>query len=326
MNQNYHTSFEDLLVKYLLHEADPEEMRAIEEWLAAGPANRRYYEQVRLIWEKSLHLSPGHGFPGIPGEEETAWQKFREKLHVPRRHHAPIRPFRWAAIAAIFLLAALTPFLWRQHTGSTARQTLAAQNAIKTDTLPDGSIVTLNKNSSLSLPEKFKERDVELRGEAFFRVAVDRDHPFHVHASGIDIIVLGTSFNVRSHTDKTVILVESGRIGVSNRYGHLELNAGETITLGDSDRALTKTKPAAADMLYRYYHPRDFVCNGTPLWQLVNALNKAYGDSVAIGNPALRDLPITTTFHNEDLNHVLDIITKTLDIHVQRTDTRYILK
>ena len=217
------------------------------------------------------------------------------------------------------------PFLWWQQINSNAEQTLTAQNAIRTDTLPDGSVITLNKNSSLKLPHNFKEREIGLQGEAFFRVATDKDRPFHVHTNGITITVLGTSFNVRAgDSNKTTILVESGRISVQNEFGNIQLDSGETITLTPRDHILQKQ--IAASPLYKYYQPRIFVCHDTPLGTLVDALNKAYGDSIVIENPALKTLPITTTFHDATLADVLDVIKKTLNINVHYSGTRYILQ
>ena len=206
MNQHYHTPLEDLLVKYLLQEASPEERLSIDRWLATDPANRQYYEQLRLIWEKSLRPA----LPDIAGEEEQAWQTLKQNLH---RRHTPIRTLRW--IAATAAAAVLFGFFWWHPTPTPWQQTIA-RDAVRIDTLADGSIVTLNKHSSLAQPPAFdaKERTVTLEGEAFFRIAPDKDRPFYIKTNGITITVLGTSFNVRTQNKKTAILVETGLIEV----------------------------------------------------------------------------------------------------------------
>ena len=318
MNQHYHTSLEDLLVKYLLQEASPEERLTIDHWLAADPANQRHYDQLRLIWEKSLQTS----LPDVTGEEEQAWQTLKQNLH--RRRQTPIRALRWAATAAS-AAAVLFGFFWWRYTPTPWQQTIA-RDAIRIDTLADGSIVTLNKHSSLAQSPAFdaKERAVTLEGEAFFRIAPDKDRPFYIKTNGITITVLGTSFNVRTQNKKTVVRVETGLIEIENPQSKIHVAAGETITLGQNDSALQK-QPAGTT-LYKYYQPRDFICHDTPLGDLVDALNQAYGDSIVIENPTLRQLPITTAFHDESLPQILDVIKKTLDITLQYSGTRYILK
>ncbi len=73
--------------------------------------------------------------------------------------------------------------------------------------LPDGSQVWINSGSTLTYGNNFKgnTRDVQLEGEAYFEVVKDAEHPFIVHTSGIDIKVLGTSFNVKAYSiDPTI--------------------------------------------------------------------------------------------------------------------------
>jgi transmembrane sensor len=317
LNQHYNISLEDLLVKYLLQEASPEERQRVDEWLTADPANQQHYDQLRLIWEKSLRLTPRGGLPDIEGEEETAWQTLKEKLHQPARQ-TPVRTIRWTAVAAAAAIAVL--FWWRST--PTLHPEIASNDAIRTDTLADGSVVTLNKHSSMSFAAD--QRDVSLKGEAFFRIAPDKNHPFHVQTNGITITVLGTSFNVSTLGKKTVILVQSGLIEVKTTQSSIHVKAGESIALAQNDSILQTHTAATA--LYNYYQPRVFVCHDTPLGDLVDALNQAYGDSIVIGNPQLTQLPITTTFQNESLSQIIDVIKKTLKITVDTNGSRYTLK
>lgn len=71
--------------------------------------------------------------------------------------------------------------------------------------LPDGTKVWLNSGSRLIYPVTFSgdKREVYLEGEAYFDVTHDKAHPFYVHASKMDIKVLGTEFYVSSNTDST---------------------------------------------------------------------------------------------------------------------------
>jgi len=68
-------------------------------------------------------------------------------------------------------------------------------------TLQDGTNVWLNAQSVLNYPALFMgdERRVNIEGEAFFEVAKDEKKPFIVSSKGVDMKVLGTSFNVRSY-------------------------------------------------------------------------------------------------------------------------------
>lgn len=122
-------------------------------------------------------------------------------------------------------------------------------------TLPDGSEVELNADSKLTYPSKFTgpTRELQLTGEAFFRVQHDPKHPFHVVTSNLAITVLGTSFNMQCYPDKiqTKVALVTGKVKLDrfsdsvnkNIIGKpVELVPAEMGVLNKSDLSLEKTK------------------------------------------------------------------------------------
>jgi transmembrane sensor len=97
--------------------------------------------------------------------------------------------------------------------------------------LPDGSKVWLNAESSLKFPTFFvgDERKVTLTGEAYFEVAKNERQPFVVQTSLQEVKVLGTHFNINSYEDedatKTTLL--EGSVKVSTAQGNTILKPGE---------------------------------------------------------------------------------------------------
>ena len=73
--------------------------------------------------------------------------------------------------------------------------------------LSDGSRVTLNSESSIRFPVSFTGdlREVQVTGEVFFQVAHNASKPFKVTAKGMDLQVLGTSFNVNAYDDENAV-------------------------------------------------------------------------------------------------------------------------
>lgn len=194
------------------------------------------------------------------------------------------------------------------------------------DTLPDASVITLNKNTSLTYPEKFKgnTRTVTLKGEAFFSVTPDKQKPFIIDVNNLQVKVVGTSFNIKATGSITEVVVETGIVQVIKDSRLIELRAGEKVVL--TQEAASWIKEKASDKLYNYYRTKEFVCDNTPLWKLVDVLNEAYGSNITISNNAIRNLPITTTFYNESLDQVLLIISETLGIKVTGKDNNRILQ
>jgi ferric-dicitrate binding protein FerR (iron transport regulator) len=163
-----------------------------------------------------------------------------------------------------------------------------------------------------------------LKGEAFFRVEPDKNKPFIITVNDVQIKVVGTSFNVRSENGLTEVIVATGIVQVQKGKTEVALRANEKVVVRRQDSVLTKEPETT--QLYQYYESREFVCDNTPLWKLVAVLNKAYAANIVIGRPELRNLPLTTTFPNESLDRILQIISLTFDIEIEKTGSSIILK
>ena len=74
-------------------------------------------------------------------------------------------------------------------------------------TLSDGTAVTLNAGSKLKYDNRFgiKDRIVQLEGEGYFKVAKDTKRPFIVKTSHLNVMALGTAFNVKAYSDDKTI-------------------------------------------------------------------------------------------------------------------------
>jgi len=137
--------------------------------------------------------------------------------------------------AAIILLA-ISGF-WIYRYASQPEQAFvtafSGTGEIKKIVLPDSSIATLNAESSLKYPETFADsRDVYLKGEAFFEVNTNADHPFIVHSDKIQTQVLGTSFNVKSYDEEDpTVTVLSGKVKVADNQ-----NTAKSAVLTQGDR------------------------------------------------------------------------------------------
>ena len=99
-------------------------------------------------------------------------------------------------------------------------------------TLPDGSTVWLNAESSLRFPVAFSgpERTVEMTGEAYFEISRDAAHPFRVKVTPqAEVTVLGTHFNINAYANEPGIratLLE-GAVEVSAGGGSRRLSPGQ---------------------------------------------------------------------------------------------------
>ncbi|HTM90996.1 MAG TPA: FecR domain-containing protein [Flavisolibacter sp.] len=325
MSQKFDHINDDLLVKYLLGEATAEERLQVEAWMASDVAHKKQYEDFKTIWEESKQLALVSTV-----DENAAWQRFKERVQQPKEK-AVVRKMRsaaWLRIAALFIvIAGAGYFSYKLLSEKPIENIVVASNKVPlVDTLPDGSVVTLNKNSQLDYPSKFKgeTRTISLKGEAFFNVKPNKEKPFIIHVNDVTVRVVGTSFNIKSVNGVIEVIVETGVVQVIRNNKMVELRPHEKARVTQQDSVLTKEKEQ--DELYTYYRSKEFVCDGTPLWKLVQALNEAYDAHIEIENSKLRSLPLTVTFNNESLDQILDVIGKTFDITVIKEKDRIILR
>ena len=163
-----------------------------------------------------------------------------------------------------------------------------------------------------------------MKGEAFFNVKPDKKKPFIITVNDVQVEVVGTSFNIKNEYGSTEVIVETGIVRVTKNGKTIELVAGEKLLLAVDDSIATKE--TVSDKLYNYYRSKEFVCDNTPLWKLVEVLNEAYDANINIGRKELNDFRLNTTFNNESLDKVLEIIHLTFDITVVRKDGQIILQ
>lgn len=200
-----------------------------------------------------------------------------------------------------------------------SKQFVADQN-MKKITLADGSVVYLNKGTTLSLHKgKFNAymREVWLdEGEAFFEVAKDSHRPFIVHTrDGLSTRVLGTSFNIKAYRElgSQVISVKTGLVQVNTTKGKsvlLEKNNKTTFNYSDGKlvSSLVNGKDAA-----EWRNGRVFL-DHVPVNELVFRLKQYYQVNV-VNNAIAEDMEVYTSFTlDTPLEHVIANIASIFDV------------
>jgi transmembrane sensor len=332
---------DDLLISYLLGEVTTEEKQQIENWRRRDRDAEHRFTQFQLIWDTSEKLRDEGGHI----DAEASLKRLKERAALAKlqqngkagqtgklQQEQSGRIIRFAkksswlkAAAAIVLLAGCIWVYRNQFSVQEVR--FLTQEIVKADTLSDGSVVTLNKNSLLRYPEKFRggQRQVWLsKGEAFFTVTHDKKKPFLIHTGDAVIRVVGTSFNVKNKDGNVEVIVETGIVQVSRNGETVSLRPGEKVQVRH-DPAVKLVKEDNPDRLYNYYRSKEFIADDTPLWRMVQVLNEAYDSHIVIGRKDLRDLPLNTTFKNESLDDVLQVISRTFKIKIERKHHQIIL-
>lgn len=325
MNKQSNHINDDLLVKHLLDIDTPSEKAAVTEWLKEKEEHRRYFEHFRLIWEESRKLAAVSTV-----SENDAWSRFQQRVGTNENTTRIVQldtGISWRPIlriAAVFIVLLGAAGAWFISQRGSRPLIVSSGEQIKQEVLPDGSQITLNKQSTITYAGNRKERKVQLEGEAFFNIAQDPGKPFVIKVNEVTVTVLGTSFNVKSTNGKTEVIVETGAVEVTKNHNSVQLKPHEKVVITAAEN--TPTKQSNTDELYSYYRTQTFVCNNTPLWKLVEILNEAYGVNIVIANPEKRNLQINSTFTNSSLDSTLQVIGLTYEIAVEKQGSQIILK
>lgn len=163
-------------------------------------------------------------------------------------------------------------------------------------TLEDGTEVWLNAESQLVYPEKFdgNERCVELRGEAYFKVAKNAEKPFIVSCAGQEVRVTGTEFNVQCYKEEESVYTTLVNGGIALKpqnacSGELLLTPGHQVVLNKAD-SHADVRTVDTDVVTSWKEGR-FVFEDQTLEQIIRMLSRWYD--------------FTYEFKDEDVKHTL---------------------
>lgn len=152
--------------------------------------------------------------------------------------------------------------------------------------LADDTRVWLNAGTSLRYPVAFsgQERRVELRGEGYFEVAKDSASPFVVSVNGVDVRVLGTSFNVSAYSDEVVTTLVEGKVLMRSQADSVVL-VPDRQGVWDGKRMTVKRVDARNYALWR---EGVFFFEDMPLEDILDALARWYDVHVFYQNAELK--------------------------------------
>lgn len=240
-----------------------------------------------------------------------SYKMLQKKLFPNRSRILSLRITAAAAAIALLCVMSWSVYQYMKPIAMCTISTLANRQEVR---LPDGTQITLNHYSTLTYPEKFSTgtRKVELSGEAYFEVSKDKEHPFIVETSSINVEVLGTHFNVEAYADDPEVsttLLE-GSVAVSNKS-----NSNQVI-LKPNERAIyNKEKNSLIRKVVENtteevaWREGKFIFNHLPLQEVAQQLSNSFGIRIDIPDKALQEYRLTARFTNgESLTDILNLL------------------
>jgi transmembrane sensor len=240
---------------------------------------------------------------------------------VQMKHRTTLR---WISIAAAVLLVVVSGFMfWNTNHKKTLN---SGYGAISLYQLPDGSHVTLNANSKITIKKTWEEntdREVWLQGEAFFRVQkTPNKNKFIVHANGMDIIVTGTQFNVISRDDESSVLLTEGSVTLRTANGkEIKMKPGDFVKVEDEVPARQMVDQQR--VLAWKESKLDFV--NTPIYEVAKIIAKHYGVKVTVSDKATGQSTVSGIMPNDNLDVLIQALEATGDYKISKINGEIII-
>jgi transmembrane sensor len=310
--------------KMLSGELSNNEAEQFNAWLNKNEKNMKWFNTLKKGWD-------------VAGTEQVrqnvdvdrAWNALYNKIQkedsqivitpVFNRNKSLIPVFlRVAAIGLILIAFGMIGYklIWNPSTMSSDLQIVQTiDGEQKNVTLPDGTTVFLSYSSKLSYPKQFSsdKREVTLSGDAYFAVTKNLAQPFIISAGDAVVRVVGTSFSVRSgeSKDNVEVFVNTGKVEVFSKNSPENVVALEPGYLGSITEKETK-KYLNNDENYLSWKTKKIVFNNSSLEEVVSVLSQTYHVNLVLDKTNLEDCRFTSSFENQELDIVLQIINQTL--------------
>lgn len=314
------------------------------EWIKGNPDKLDDFKNARDLIQK-------FNFKTAPPDDERFKRVLKnillekpsdnQKRHTRNKNFISIGFETWIKVAAVFLFFLTFAFFIKINFIKSEVEApihyISKQNPFgqkSTIILPDSTVITLNSDSRIIYPERFTSeyRDVELKGEAFFEVSEQKQHPFRVKSGDIYTIALGTSFNVKAFENESNISVSlnNGKVKISGVQDQFK----ETFILNPGEKIVYNSKLQEAEKLEfdreleLSWKDGILIFKQTNLKDFIHTIERWYGVNVELNGNFDDECRISGRFENETLKVVLESLqfSKELDYELNDKEVNLLIK
>lgn len=326
-----------ILIYYFSGRATALQKQMIEEWVKE-PENEELFFQCLQEFEAD-HAQYAADVPSamaaftarienqvvaMPVEEPA--QREASGFVVYRRRRT------WLAAASVVMLVATSGWIFRNQIFNQTYSTgYGEKSAI---VLNDGSHVTLNSNSSLSVARfgfGSSGRHVYLQGEASFSVVhTPDDKQFVVESNaGFKVEVLGTEFTVLAREKRNKVILTRGKVRVD--YGELAngrkpfiMAPGDLVQVDKASHQVSVRRVAHPDV-YSAWQRNRFVFENTSLAEIKDLLQDSYGLKINIQGDGIENQTVSGSFQATTANELLQALSIVLGVNMIRDNNNVLL-
>lgn len=313
------------LVRFSIGLSDAEEARYIHSLFAEKEDSDELKYYIKDEWNKYLENNEGKNY-----NLSYLLDRIHHRMHfIENRKKQTItrKIYRWYSVAAAILLVPLliAGGIWFTKKPAVEKVYLV-ENPITSAihaplgsrinfSLPDGTIGWLNSGSSLEYQLPFStNRQVAIRGEAWFNVAHDATHPFEIFAGKSKVKVLGTKFNLNAYPEENYVevVLEEGKVefAAPGVITGVEMKPNERLVYSENSIHIAITDP----LKYAAWVEGKLMFRGDPMPEVARRIARWYNVEVELVDKDLEKDVIRGTFQDDSLEDVLHYVSMTSPI------------
>jgi len=321
------------LVRFSKGLSDAEETRYVYSLFAEKEDSDELKYYIKDEWDKYLKNNEGENY-----NLSYLLDRIHHRMHFieNRKKQTTIRKiYRWYSVAAAVLLIPLLigggiwftkkpavekVFVAEKPITSTIHAPLGSRISFD---LPDGTHGWLNSGSSLEYQIPFSNnRQIAIRGEAWFDVASDASHPFEISAGSSKVKVLGTKFNLNVYPEEKYVevVLEEGKVefSVPGSSCVAELKPNERLIYNNDSVHIAMTDPSK----YAAWVEGKLMFRGDPMPEVARRIARWYNVEVELADRDLENDVIRGTFQDDSLEEVLRYMSMTSPIYYRIIDRK----
>jgi ferric-dicitrate binding protein FerR (iron transport regulator) len=320
MNPNFEAyNLEDFICnesfqRWAKSDGTSEEDQAWNERYASSPQLRETMTQAKLA---VLTLSRTESEVD-PVTVHKSWEKLSNRIDRPAPPLPKYHRLRYAAVLVVLVLCAVwaITYIGGSEKYITYRSDFGQKKEI---TLPDGSQITLNANSSLRAYENWDDTNREVwleTGEAFFHVTkTEGKDRFVVHSKDVHVEVLGTKFNINMRTPAIEVMLSEGKVRLSNAKGNQILEPGQLAVVDPSGLMTVRNVHVAH---HDAWLRNSLVLDNKSLAAVGALIESQYGISVYLADD-VKNKMVAGEIPNGNLELLLKALEVALDLNISKS-------
>jgi ferric-dicitrate binding protein FerR (iron transport regulator) len=303
---------DELIFKYISGQTNTDESIEIQNWVQESEGRKQELARLKNVWV--IAGLNNEIDPVIKNDEiDRIWKTIRQLSQKEQKRRLQILLTKYAA-AILFLVGfsgTLGYFISHRVNVSPPEMTeiIVPRGQRSSIVLPDGSNVQLNSDSHLKfISFQTGKRKVILDGEGFFQVTHDHSRPFVVEARGVEIEVLGTTFNVSSYPNDSVITtyLVNGKVKISNTRDEVVLSPSEVYKYNRTTHESSKMK--VSDQRFSNWTKGVLTVEGETIAELSKKLERRYNVRIFFGDEEVKQHMYTGSIRDENLKLLLDAL------------------